>query len=526
MRSRRRRLWTFAAGGIAAATVLLTAVSAGAHSGLGTGTSRGPNTTTDPYVIPVADGVHIKSLLTVSDAGAAGNGYEMTGIPDGLGARKTSGHHLILNMNQELTAPVGAVRAHGQKGAFVSKWEIDTRTFGVEEGSDLIRPNVSYWNYVTQTYGTTPSPAGANPRNPADTFAAQAAPFARFCSSSLTDPGQLYNRDTKRGYKGQIYFANEENGNEGRSFGVTADGQTQQLPRLGLFSWENTLAAKTETDTTLVMGQEDGADGQLWVYVGQKQSSGNAFDKAGLTDGLQHVIDLKDETVSTDAGFRTTFGKGTPAPVDLAEIDWDQSGARQNAEAKVDGLNLNRIEDGAWDPRHPNDFYFVTTEGGKGADVPTGLTGRDGGGLWKLHFDDVDAPLLGGTLTLLLDGSEAPFLNKPDNIDIDHRGNLLIQEDPGGNNHVARIVAYKLKTGERGVVATFDPALFAAGAPGLITVDEESSGIIDAKEVLGNGWFLFDAQVHKTNPDPALVEYGQLMAMHVRDFDDVYTISG
>jgi hypothetical protein len=44
--------------------------------------------------------------------------------------------------------------------------------------------------------------------------------------------------------------------------------------------------------------------------------------------------------------------------------------------------------------------------------------------------------------------------------------------------------------------------------------------------VLGNGWFLFDAQVHKTNPDPALVEYGQMMAMHVRDFDDVYTISG
>jgi hypothetical protein len=31
--------------------------------------------------------------------------------------------------------------------------------------------------------------------------------------------------------------------------------------------------------------------------------------------------------------------------------------------------------------------------------------------------------------------------------------------------------------------------------------------------------------VHKTLTDPALVEHGQLLAMYVRDFDDVYTIS-
>ena len=35
----------------------------------------------------------------------------------------------------------------------------------------------------------------------------------------------------------------------------------------------------------------------------------------------------------------------------------------------------------------------------------------------------------------------------------------------------------------------------------MFTIDEESSGIIDAHEVLGKGWFLFDAQIHKTNPD-------------------------
>ena len=382
---------------------------------------------------------------------------------------------------------------------------------------------------MSQTYGATPSAGGANPRMAGDVFPAQIAAFARWCSSTLSDEGVFYDKRTKRGYKGRVYFANEESGNEGRSTGVTEDGQAQQLPRLGMLNWENTVPAANETDTTVVMGQDDSASGQPAIYVGHKQREGNAFDQAGLTNGVNFVLDLKDETVSTDAGFRTRFGKGTAAPFDLSEVDWDQSGNRQNADAAADGLTLNRIEDGDFDPRNPNDFWFVTTEGGKGADVPTGSFGRDGGGLWKLSFEDVDQPWLGGTLTLMLDGSETPFLNKPDNITIDTRGNLLIQEDPGSNVHVARIVAYDIDTGDRGVVAQFDPALFKPVTPGgtnaPITIDEESSGIIDAKDVLGRGWYLFDAQVHKAHPDPALVELGQLLALYVRDFDDVYTIS-
>jgi hypothetical protein len=529
-RIRRRRWLTLAAGGASvAAIVLVSAVTAGAQSNPGPGTSRGPNSATDPYVLPVADGVHTKALLTVSDAQAASNGFEMVGIPDGLGARPEHGNKVVLYMNHELPSNTGVVRAHGQAGSFVSKLEIDKGSFEVEEGSDFVQPGTTYWDYVSQTYGPTPSAGGPNPRLAGDVFPAQLAAFGRWCSSSLTDDGQLYNRRSKRGYEGRIYFGNEEIGNEGRSFGITEDGHAQQLQRLGLFSWENTLVAYNRTDTTLVIGQEDAAFGQPWIYIGHKQRHGNAFDKAGLTNGVDFVPDMVDETVSTDAEFRTKFGKGTPAPFDLSEVDWDQSGIRQNIEAAADGLTLNRIEDGAWDPRNPDDFWFVTTEGGKGADVPTGQFGRDGGGLWKMSFEDIEQPWLGGTLTLMLDGSEAPSLNKPDNLDIDSRGNLLIQEDPGNNVSLARIVAYDIDTGDRGVVAEFDSAQFKPATPGgtdaPFTIDEESSGIIDAREVLGRGWFLLDAQVHKTNPDPALVEHGQLLAMYVRDFDDVYTIS-
>ena len=529
---------TAAAGAVVALAFVATATA-------GVTSDDGPTTTVSPYVIPAAKGVTTTSLLTVGDEPAS-NGYKMVGIPDGLGAFKRNGERFTVFLNHELRTTQGIVRRHGQKGAFVSKLRIDADTLEVRRGSDLIDPGIRYWDYVTQTYSATASAGGPNPRSAGDIFPAQSNEFARFCSGALTAPGQLFNERSGRGYDGQIYFANEENGDEGRVFGVTKGGTAQQLPRLGLFSWENTLAADNKTDTTLVMGQEDAATGQLWAYVGRKSKKGNAFRRAGLTNGVGNVISVVDGLskanaahVDTDAEFRAAYGKGKLAQVELAQVDWDQSGARQNAEAAADGLTLNRIEDGAWNPRkgHRNDFYFLTTEGQTGAPSPTGLTGRDGGGLWKLSFEDREHPEDGATLELLLDGSESPFLNKPDNMTIDKRGNLLIQEDPGKNVSVARIVAYDIDTGRVGVVARFDPDLFAPATPGgeaaKITVDEESSGIIPADQQLGKGYFLFDAQIHPAKPDGSYndgtkpteeeVEKGQLLVLRVKNFERVYT---
>jgi hypothetical protein len=450
----------------------------------------------------------------------------MVGIPDGLGAFKTRQGDFELVMNHELRNTQGIPRRHGRTGAFDSLETIDRESLRVKAGRDLIDPDVAYWNHPAQTYQATASPAGPNPRHPGDVFEAQDDRFARFCSGTLTAPGQLFNERSRRGYDGQMYFANEENGDIGRSFGVTLDGKAQQLPRLGLLSWENTKPAYNRTDRTLAIGQEDGATGQSWVYSGAKSRKGNAFQRAGLTNGHLSVADLVDESVSDDARFRAKYGKNHPVEFDLSEVDWDQSGAAQNREAAAEGLSLNRPEDGEWDPRHPNDYYFLTTEGGKGADVPTGTTGRDGGGLWRMRWEDIEHPELGGTLTLLLDGSEAPFLNKPDNTTIDRHGNLLIQEDPGGNDHLARILAYRIADGTLKTLATFDPALFSPGKPGTITNDEESSGIIDTADILGDGSFVFDAQVHAPSGDPETVEMGQLLALRVRSWKAVYRRAG
>jgi hypothetical protein len=478
----------------------------------------GPSTGTPPYVVPVAAGVRTSSLLTVGDSAG---GYRMVGIPDGMGAYRNDGNRFTVLMNHELNETQGIVRRHGQRGAFVSEWSIDRKSFDVAAGRDLIDPGVQYWDYVAGGYSPSPTaPFGA--------------PFDRFCSNTLTAPGQLLNEETGNGYAGRLFFPNEENGDIGRGFGLTTYGAMAQLPRLGLFSYENTVPAYNRSDTTLVMGSEDGADGQLWIYAGTKQATGSPFDRAGLTNGTPSVASVAG--VTSDEEFRAAYPKGTPARFTLRGIDWTQTGVAQNADAKAKGLSLDRIEDSHWDPASPNDLYFLTTEGGRGADTPTGRFGRDGGGLWRLRFDDIERPLRGGTLTLLLDGSEAPFLNKPDNMTIDGEGNLLIQEDPGNNVSLGRIVAYRIADGARGVLARFDPALFGwNGAklpngnpvlePGQLTFDEESSGIIDAHGVVGPRWFLFDAQVHRANPDPELVQGGQLLAMHVDRWKDVYDIA-
>ena len=96
-------------------------------------TAMGPSTVTAPYLLPVAKDVHLTSLLSVDDAGAASNGYEMVGIPDGLGAIK-QGANIVTYMNHELPATTGIARAHGQSGAFVSRLVIDPTTGRVERG--------------------------------------------------------------------------------------------------------------------------------------------------------------------------------------------------------------------------------------------------------------------------------------------------------------------------------------------------------------------------------------------------------
>ena len=62
------------------------------------------------YLLPSMSGTALTSLLTVGDA--AGNGYRMAGIPDGLGAFDNGDGTFTLLMNHELGTTAGGARTH------------------------------------------------------------------------------------------------------------------------------------------------------------------------------------------------------------------------------------------------------------------------------------------------------------------------------------------------------------------------------------------------------------------------------
>lgn len=490
---------------IVGATLLLAAGGAGATTaGTSPGTFIGPRTTVSPYVIPVNPAnTSITSILTVDDLPAANN-YPMAGLADGLGAYQ-DGSSVVLLSNHELNNTQGVIRTHGAKGSFVSQWTLNPTTLDVTAGKDAM---------TTVAYASSTPPE-----------------FSRFCSADLATAKGLYNSVGGVGYNGNLFMSGEEVGIEGRA--VATDpltGSSWVLPAVGRLAWENALVADTHTsNTTLVIGQNDttptaGRGSANLVYVGTKDNAGTTpVEKAGLTNGSLFGVVVTG--ASTDAAFRTAFGVGSAQPFTLVALTGATGAALQTDATAKNVFAPDRTEDGAWDPSNPNDFYFVTTGSTASA------TGR--GGLWKQHWNDVNNPSLGGTLTLLVDhpGTHAagddstnqPGFYMPDNMTIDGHGHILLQEDPGGDNYLARIFAYDIATGQLKPVATFDPAKFAPG-PGLVTNDEEASGIIDTESLLGAGTFLFDAQVHTpTGLSNATrdAERGQYLVMSI-DFANLF----
>jgi hypothetical protein len=142
--------------------------------------------------------------------------------------------------------------------------------------------------------------------------------------------------------------------------------------------------------------------------------------------------------------------------------------------------------------------------------------------LWELDFIDAKSPTLGGTVKLLLDGTEGQHMF--DNITVSPDGKITLCEDPGNNAYVAKVWQYDPANGSLTELAHhnpafFDPNLNGPGMPGpdFITQDEESSGVVDISNILGNAAehvFLIDTQSHKAESNPDLVEGGQLMVMH------------
>ncbi len=441
----------------------------------------GSSTTQNPYLVPFAPGVEFTSILSVGDNVG---GYKMVGIPDGLGAFDNGNGTFTVVMNHELGDTKGIVRAHGAIGAFVSKWVINKSDLSVVSGGDLMQ-NVNLWNGTGYTTYNT-----ANP---------QTAPFNRFCSADLAAPTAFYNSATGLGTQARI-FMNGEEGNLGRAMahivtGANA-GTSYELPGFGKFAWENAVASPTEGNKTIVAGMDDGPGGQVYFYIGTKTNTGTEIEKAGLTNGNLYGVAVTGLLTETSAGIPTAgtaftlYNLGDVKSTSLTDL---------NTNSVNHGVTtFLRPEDGAWDPKHPTDFYFATTN-----------AFADPSRLWKLSFTDIANPELGGTITAVLDGTEGQKML--DNITIDNYGHVLLVEDVGGNAHVGKVWQYTMATDALKEIAYHDSTRFMTGGVNFLTIDEEASGILDVESILGKGMFLTVVQAHY-NTTTELVEGGQLLA--------------
>jgi len=499
----------------------------------------GPSSSQTPYLTPTAPGWSATALLTVGDSVG---GYQMAGIPDGLGAFSNGNGTMTVLANHEIgtiqgtTTLLGTARAHGAAGGFVSKWVINISNpayapFTVISGSDFVasRLDQMMWN------GTT--------------WAAPASAYAylRPCSADLPKLSAFYDVSSNTGYNGLIFLNGEETGAEGKAFAWIATGseagKVYELPHHGKYSWENALArsnyganpSAANLLQTVVVGTDDTTPGEVYVYIGAKTNNGNAIEKAGLANGNTYGIKVTSAASYTGAvalenatGINGTFA--------LQQIFTNATiTAKTGVEFQAESTRLGvtqfaRPEDAQW---FDHDSLIFATTGAtlNGISVSSKI--------YQLDFNsDATSGILttGGTIKVLVDsakltGKDGAKAASFDNITIGEDNLLYIQEDPGNNAYVAKHWVVNPLAGtqtqiEASAIQIFesDRSRFTTGATQFQTIDEEHSGIIDITSIVNDGingskWFLVATQNHAaaTGASAAtLVEGGQFIALNYK----------
>jgi autotransporter-associated beta strand protein len=500
----------------------------------------GPSSSQTPYLTPTAPGWSATSLLTVGDAIG---GYQMIGIPDGLGAFSNGNGTMTVLANHEIGTNQttgllqGTARAHGIAGGAVSKWVINTSTWQVISGGDFLT------SATNQMMWDTTANSGAG--NWAARTVSTPYAYLRPCAAELPKLEALYDSVSGYGYNGRIFMNGEETGAEGKAFAWIVDGaeagKVYELPHHGKYSYENLVARSNYGPAllsarlqTVVVGTDDTTPGEVYVYIGTKTNLGNAVQMAGLANGNTYGIKVTSAagytgavTIENATGITGTFA--------LAQIFTNatiaaKTGAQFQTESTLLGVTqFARPEDAQW--LDHDSLLFATT----GATVNNVVVTSK---IYQLDFNNDPSGILttGGNIKVLVDsakltGKDGAKAASFDNITVGDDGMLYIQEDPGSKEYVAKHWVVNPLAGsqtqiEGTAVQIFesDRNRFTTGATQFQTIDEEHSGIVDITSIVNDGingskWFLVATQNHAaaTGASAAtLVEGGQFIALNYK----------
>jgi hypothetical protein len=526
---------------LASATLLFTGLASPVAAHLG------PHpylTGQDPMLTPVAARTGVHPIITV---GEVIGGYRFESIPDGLAVRRGPGGSVEVYVNHETSRVAFPYVAAGPnpsnslndfENAQLSRLRLSTESGGVLDASLVIT---------------------------------SAERFHRFCSSFLGTREQGFSRD--------ILFTNEEatdfvfrqgQGPEwtqpiapgtplAEQTGVVvaydvASGARKPIYGMGRLNHENSVAIPGRGEIMLLTGDDtfttNPAQSQVYAYFAK--SADEVWNDQGALWGFR----AKDWHTYNDyydfvPGAATDIeGEFVAIPADAAKGDQT---ALQSASDSAGVFDFVRVEDIAYDRRHPNVIYIADSGRANAANgtgvsydsagnrIPTvaSFASRNGR-IWKMVVDPSD-PRHVTSLSILIEGDNIPLasqdaaaslaaIHQPDNLE-STKDSLLITEDPSSANqypiatgNTARIWWYHLSGPKKGTMEVAfkvdqsadqgltdrDPTTqtppgavppgFGLGAGG----SWEASGIIDVSKWFGSGWFLVDVQAHTLWVDTAL----------------------
>jgi len=450
------------------------------------GAQSHPNPATEFVTVSAAvetAGGYAKALI---NSGEVFDGTTFEGIPDGLGIMPVddgSEYIDIFVAFEQSHVPFGLFADHEDSSVQRARLNLDTQQ--IVELKQMLSPK---------------------------------AGFIRFCSANMVGPDQ--------GFSDYTFLVNEESNDvlsvkskqpysadaaispyrqAGYSVWMDAEsGAFSTIPGAGRMNHENTVVVPGGwTDVVALTGDDtfSAPSSQLYQYSASSESAfkgdnGSLWAFRVTSKNTIAVIPSSSSNGANDyldiSLGDTTTGEFILVPSDIAH---GTHGGQPQADLEAWSNTNNvfqfiRVEDIAYDPDAPRTVFFADTGSAVSANATTGRMSAGGaaqnGRIFKMVLNATD-PKVVDSFTVLADGNTTGF-TRPDNVAVGH-DTLMVQEDasstPNTNNDI------------------WSYPLAGAGGPWarVATVTQataETSGIVDASEWLGAGWWIFDVQSHST----------------------------
>jgi hypothetical protein len=334
--------------------------------------------------------------------------------------------------------------------------------------------------------------------------------FERFCSATLMliDGRPLY-------FTGEeaVPMPNQPPPPPHDGSSIVMDAETgfyREAPHFGHFQHENVVPLEL-SDWVFLSSEDDFRPGPSYLYA----YIASDFERGVRgTTGSLYVWRANDPAKNQNSAV--TKNESVPGHfVPIPQSQNTNSTQLKAAATAANGFRFDRLEDIAVHPDVDGRTFVADT--GK---PPSTARGR------VFQFDVNPANPTQATLKMILNGDppDGDDIFNPDNMHASDRV-LMIQEDresafrdPPFSGGFGRVMEYRFSNQALRSVAR------VATPPPLRPGTWESSGIIDAGDLLGRDWWLLDVQAHSTTapqpgpslaPNSAVGEDGQFLALFV-----------